>query len=118
MTYKLLIVDDEQANIRLLERLFRQDYFCLTAASGEEAFELLDQHEVAVIITDQRMPGMNGVELCRTMRASARISPATVRSAASLSVTEATSSAGISTNVPAVQTVAEYVRTLQSPPQR
>ena len=65
MSYKLLIVDDEQANIRLLERLFRQDYFCLTAASGEEAIELLDQHEVAVIITDQRMPGMNGVELLK-----------------------------------------------------
>jgi DNA-binding NtrC family response regulator len=65
MTYKLLIVDDELANIRLLERLFRQEYFCLTASSGEEAMELLDQHEVAVIITDQRMPGMTGVELLK-----------------------------------------------------
>ena len=65
MIYKLLIVDDELANIRLLERLFRQDYFCLTASSGEEAMELLDQHEVAVIITDQRMPGMTGVELLK-----------------------------------------------------
>jgi response regulator RpfG family c-di-GMP phosphodiesterase len=65
MTYKLLIVDDEMANIRLLERLFRQDYFCLTASSAEEALELLDQHEVAVIITDQRMPSMTGVELLK-----------------------------------------------------
>jgi response regulator RpfG family c-di-GMP phosphodiesterase len=65
MTYKLLIVDDELANIRLLERLFRQDYFCLTAPSGEEAMDLLDQHEVAVIITDQRMPRMTGVELLK-----------------------------------------------------
>ena len=65
MTYKLLIVDDEMANIRLLERLFRQDYSCLTASSGEEAIELLDQHEVAVIITDQRMPLMTGVELLK-----------------------------------------------------
>lgn len=65
MTYKLLIVDDEQANTRLLERLFRQDYNCLTASSGEEAMEILDQHEVAVIITDQRMPGMTGVDLLK-----------------------------------------------------
>jgi adenylate cyclase len=65
MTYKLLIVDDEMANIRLLERLFRQDYICLTASSAEEAIELLDQHEVAVIITDQRMPSMTGVELLK-----------------------------------------------------
>lgn len=65
MTYKLLIVDDEMANIRLLERLFRHDYSCLTASSAEEALELLDQHEVAVIITDQRMPSMTGVELLK-----------------------------------------------------
>jgi len=65
MTYKLLIVDDETANTRLLERLFREDYFCLTASSGEEAMDLLDQHEVAVIITDQRMPQMTGIELLK-----------------------------------------------------
>jgi response regulator RpfG family c-di-GMP phosphodiesterase len=65
MTYKLLIVDDENPNIRLLERLFRQDYFCLTASSGEEAMDLLDQHEVAVIISDQRMPRMTGLELLK-----------------------------------------------------
>lgn len=65
MSYKLLIVDDELANIRLLERLFRHDYYCLTASSGEEAIEILDQHEVAVIITDQRMPQMTGVELLK-----------------------------------------------------
>ena len=37
MTYKLMIVDDEQANLRLLERLFRRDYQIVTAGSGEEA---------------------------------------------------------------------------------
>jgi response regulator RpfG family c-di-GMP phosphodiesterase len=65
MAYKLLIVDDESANLRLLERLFRHDYFCLTAASGEEALRLLDQHDVAVIISDQRMPQMTGIELLK-----------------------------------------------------
>jgi response regulator RpfG family c-di-GMP phosphodiesterase len=65
MTFKLLIVDDETANIRLLERLFREDYFCLTASSGKEAITVLDQHEVAVVITDQRMPQMTGIELLK-----------------------------------------------------
>ncbi|HET6976362.1 MAG TPA: HD domain-containing phosphohydrolase [Pyrinomonadaceae bacterium] len=65
MTYKLLIVDDEMPNIRLLERLFQHDYQCLTASSGEEAISLLDQHEVAVIISDQRMPQMTGIELLK-----------------------------------------------------
>jgi response regulator RpfG family c-di-GMP phosphodiesterase len=65
MAYKLLIVDDETANLRLLERLFGHDYFCLTATSGEEAMRLLDQHDVAVIISDQRMPRMTGLDLLK-----------------------------------------------------
>lgn len=65
MTYKLLIVDDDTPNTRLLERLFRKDYYCLTASSGEEAMKVLDQHEVAVIISDQRMPRMTGLELLK-----------------------------------------------------
>ena len=65
MTHKILLVDDETANTRLLERLFRHDYLCLTASSGNEAMDLLDLHEVAVIISDQRMPQMTGLELLK-----------------------------------------------------
>ncbi|MCU1268074.1 MAG: uncharacterized protein JWM21_4392 [Acidobacteria bacterium] len=63
MIHKLLIVDDEMPNLRLLKRLFRDDYHCLTASSGEEAIELMSQHDVAILITDQRMPNMSGIEL-------------------------------------------------------
>lgn len=65
MTYKLLFVDDEMPNLRLLERLFCKDYSCLTAQSGAEAIKLLEQHEVAIVITDQRMPHMTGLELLK-----------------------------------------------------
>ena len=65
MSYKILIVDDEPANLRLLERLFRRDYTVLTASSGPEALEVLGQHDVALLITDQRMPGMTGIELLK-----------------------------------------------------
>lgn len=65
MTYKLLIVDDELANLRLLERLFRHDFQCLTASSGAAAIDLLTQHDVAILITDQRMPQMSGIELLK-----------------------------------------------------
>jgi response regulator RpfG family c-di-GMP phosphodiesterase len=65
MTYKLLIVDDELPNLRLLERLFRHDYQVLTASSGDEAIKLLEQHDVATIITDQRMPEMTGIQLLK-----------------------------------------------------
>jgi putative two-component system response regulator len=61
--YKIMVVDDEPANLRLLKRLFRRDYQLITAASGAEALRLLEQHDVALLITDQRMPGMTGIEL-------------------------------------------------------
>jgi DNA-binding NtrC family response regulator len=65
MSYKILIVDDEPANLRTLARLFRDQYQVLTAGSGVEALELLDQHDVALLITDQRMPEMTGIELLK-----------------------------------------------------
>jgi response regulator RpfG family c-di-GMP phosphodiesterase len=65
MTYKLLIVDDEAPNLRLLERLFSRDFHCLTASSGADAVQLLEQHDVAILISDQRMPQMTGIELLK-----------------------------------------------------
>jgi len=60
---KILIVDDEAANLRALERLFRGELNVLTAQSGDDALALLEQHDVALLITDQRMPVMTGIEL-------------------------------------------------------
>jgi response regulator RpfG family c-di-GMP phosphodiesterase len=76
MTYKLLIVDDEPVNLRLLDRLFSRDYYCLTASSGAEAIDLLNQHDVAILITDQRMPHMTGLEL---LKQTAELRPNMVR---------------------------------------
>jgi response regulator RpfG family c-di-GMP phosphodiesterase len=58
-----MIVDDEPANLRVLERLFRPDYQVVTAPSGAEALALLEQHDVALLVSDQRMPAMTGIEL-------------------------------------------------------
>ena len=65
MTYKIMIVDDEPANLRTLLRLFRQEYQVITAESGAEALTLLQQHDVALMISDQRMPQMTGIELMK-----------------------------------------------------
>ena len=65
MSYKILIVDDEPANLRTLARLFRDQYAVMTAGSGAEALQLLGQHDFALLITDQRMPGMTGIELLK-----------------------------------------------------
>ncbi|MDR3391918.1 MAG: response regulator [Sulfuriferula sp.] len=63
MDRTLLLVDDEENITSALVRLFRQDgYHILRAKSGKQGLELLAQHEVGVIISDQRMPEMTGVE--------------------------------------------------------
>jgi adenylate cyclase len=72
MTYKILIVDDEPANLRLIERLFRREFQVLTALSGREALEVLKQHDIALIISDQRMPGMTGIEFLKSAAAMRR----------------------------------------------
>lgn len=69
MTHKLLIVDDEVANLRLLQRLFSHTFTCLTASSGSEAIRLIEQHDIAILITDQRMPMMTGLELLKRTEA-------------------------------------------------
>ncbi len=65
MKNKILIVDDEPANLRMLERLFRADYDIITAVSGQEGLELLTHHDVALILSDQRMPGMSGIDFLK-----------------------------------------------------
>ncbi|MCK4223589.1 MAG: response regulator [candidate division Zixibacteria bacterium] len=60
---KILIVDDEENILSALKRLFRREnYQIFTAESGEEGLKILDEHEVDLIISDLKMPSMNGVE--------------------------------------------------------
>jgi CheY-like chemotaxis protein len=60
---KMLVVDDEPDNLDLLYRTFRRDFNVLRAESGVVALEILAaEGEVAVIISDQRMPEMKGTE--------------------------------------------------------
>jgi diguanylate cyclase (GGDEF)-like protein/PAS domain S-box-containing protein len=73
----LLLVDDEPNILTALKRLFRRDgHLILSANSGAQALELLTQHRVDVIITDQRMPGMTGVEMLRAVK---ELYPDTIR---------------------------------------
>jgi two-component system response regulator HupR/HoxA len=61
----VLIVDDEPRVLDALEAILAAEFRVLRAEGGEAALRLLDTEEVAVIITDYRMPGMTGVELLR-----------------------------------------------------
>ncbi len=63
---KLMVVDDELDNLELLYRTFRRDFQVFRANNALSALEILDQEgEMAVIISDQRMPEMNGTEFLR-----------------------------------------------------
>jgi two-component system, sensor histidine kinase and response regulator len=64
-SHTILAVDDEPINLRLMERLLRRHFTVLTANSGEEALEIVQHEDISLIITDQRMPGMQGTELLR-----------------------------------------------------
>lgn len=58
----LLYVDDEENNLVSFKATFRLKYNVLIAYNGEEALAKLEQNMVHIIITDQRMPNMTGVE--------------------------------------------------------
>ena len=63
---KLLVVDDEPDNLDLLYRTFYKQFKVLRAESGHAALGVLETHpDIAVIISDQRMPGMSGTEFLR-----------------------------------------------------
>ncbi len=73
----LLLVDDETSIVSSLKRLLRGDgYRILTANSGSDGLKILAEHTVDVIVSDQRMPEMTGVEFLRTVR---QLYPDTVR---------------------------------------
>jgi DNA-binding NtrC family response regulator len=61
--HPILVVDDEPEILFSLRALLRREFEVYTAGSGAEALEVLAQHPVHVVMTDQRMPQMTGVEL-------------------------------------------------------
>jgi eukaryotic-like serine/threonine-protein kinase len=73
---RLLFVDDEERILTALRSVFRMNYQVLTATNGAEALEIVRKFHPHVVVSDQRMPEMTGVELLRQVKETA---PATVR---------------------------------------
>jgi putative two-component system response regulator len=68
---KVLVVDDEPLNIRLLEDLLSSaGYEVVTASSGEEAISIIGKVDVDLVLLDVVMPGLNGYEVCRRIKES------------------------------------------------
>jgi two-component system, cell cycle sensor histidine kinase and response regulator CckA len=66
---KLLYVDDERPNLVAFRALLRDTYEVLIAESAYEAFQLLESHDIPLIVSDQRMPGMTGTEMLEKVAA-------------------------------------------------
>jgi serine/threonine-protein kinase len=73
---KILFLDDEDRILNALSALFRYKYQVFTATDGAQALAILKQHHVHVVVSDQRMPAMTGVEFLRRAK---EVSPRTVR---------------------------------------
>jgi len=63
MTAHVLFVDDEEPNLVVFEAVCGDEFPVLTASSAAAGLELMKEHEIGVVLTDQRMPGMTGIEL-------------------------------------------------------
>ncbi|MBI3949994.1 MAG: sigma-54-dependent Fis family transcriptional regulator [Acidobacteria bacterium] len=79
--YSILVVDDEAAQRQLLSTVLEKDYAVVTAADGREAMRLLEQRSFDLIITDERMPGMSGIDLIQWVREQASETPIIVLTA-------------------------------------
>ena len=68
--HKILLIDDEAANVRVLSMSLRSDgYAVVTAYSGEEGLAQFEREKPDIVITDIRMPGMDGLEVLRQIKA-------------------------------------------------
>ncbi len=72
----LLLVDDEEQILKMLARLFRTEYRVITAGGGKEGLEKFRNERPELILSDQRMAGMTGIDMLRIM---SEEEPGTVR---------------------------------------
>ncbi len=64
----VLVVDDEPEMLYSLRNLLRHEFDVHTARSGEEGIKILQEYDIHLVMTDQRMPQMTGVELLHRMK--------------------------------------------------
>jgi len=66
--FKVLFIDDEPASLTAFKSIFRDDYDILLASSAEEGYKMMQKEDVNIVISDQRMPGVTGVEFLQRIR--------------------------------------------------
>lgn len=71
-SYRVLVVDDEPSNIRVLHNILHGEYAVSGASSGEDALRLATELRPDIILLDMAMPGMDGIETCKRLKADER----------------------------------------------
>ena len=67
---RILIVDDEPGNIKILSNVLAQDYVLSVATNGKQALEIARVQSPDIILLDMIMPEMDGIEVCQSLKAS------------------------------------------------
>ncbi|MBN2274732.1 MAG: response regulator [Bacteroidales bacterium] len=63
--FNILYIDDEESNLRIFKNTFRRDFNIFLANSARSGIDILYKNKIDVLITDQRMPGMTGLDLLK-----------------------------------------------------
>ncbi len=71
---RILVVDDDELNVRLLEGMLSEKYEVVTAYNGKEALVEVGKKTPDLIILDIMMPGMNGYEVCKKLKGNKKTS--------------------------------------------
>ncbi len=67
--FKILLVDDEHNNLKLLQQILKEKYQLIFALNGKNALDAVNKHHPDLILLDIMMPDMNGYEVCQQLKA-------------------------------------------------
>jgi len=65
---KILVVDDDQTNLKFLTEILEDDFELLTVATGEEALNIIHQFRPRIVLLDVMLPGVSGYEVCKKIK--------------------------------------------------
>lgn len=72
--YAIMVVDDNPEILDFLSKVLSEEYFVISASSGEEALQILEKNKIDIVISDVMMDGMNGFDLCGQIKNNINIS--------------------------------------------
>ena len=72
--HKILVVDDDQTNLKFLREILDDEYHLLTVDTGEEALSTIHEFNPKIVLLDIMLPGVSGYEVCEKIRQDKKLS--------------------------------------------